>query len=61
MNKMNNQYFPIKNEFNIKFIGEIKKGENSYLIKLIKDSKKYFNIKIKNLKKIIKYYCSIQT
>ena len=49
-NKINDKKIITKREFNIKFIGEIKKGENSYLIKLIKDSKKYFNIKIKSEK-----------
>ena len=49
-NKINEKKILSKKEFNIKFIGEIKKGENSYLIKLIKDSKKYFNIKIKSEK-----------
>ena len=28
-----------KKKFNIKFIGEIKKGENSYLINLLKEGK----------------------
>ena len=28
-----------KKKFNIKFIGEIKKGENSFLINLIKEGK----------------------
>jgi len=49
-NKLNDNKILSKKEYNIKFFGEIKKGENSYLIKLIKDSKKYFNIKIKSEK-----------
>ena len=49
-NKINNNNFQIKTGFNIQFIGEVKKGENSYLIKLIKDSKKYFDMKIKSEK-----------
>ena len=49
-NILNDNKILSKKEYNIKFFGEIKKGENSYLIKLIKDSKKYFNIKIKSEK-----------
>ena len=49
-NKMSENKILSEKEFNIKFIGKIKKGGNSYLIKLIKDSKKYFNIKIRSEK-----------
>ena len=49
-NKINEGKKFNKKEFNLKFIGEIKKGDNSYLIKLIKDTKKYFNFKIKSEK-----------
>ena len=49
-NKINNNKITSKKEFILKILGEIKKGEHSYIIKAIKDSKKYINIKIKSEK-----------